>query len=437
MKNFRMMGIAALAMVAVTAQAQTNLFYDGFETGTVGGANGGLDGTIWNNGFVSGAFLGPQIYDATNANGDPVYQGAKGAVVPVQTTSSGRARWWGNLSRAATAAETVVMGFWMYDFYSAAGSGNARQFLQLTDYTNDFSRTAPSALRQLIAIGNWNAGNSGAGLVPAAFNGGFIGNPGSPAVGTFYHARMTSVGAGGPGWANLANSGDGWAVIGHTPQIARTTGWHYFQVVYGPGRAEFYVDGKLAFFANHTRTDTTFDQITLAPAQGSSIPALYDEISVRAFDANKVSVKFDLRDYTGDLATVPVSVEIRDANGNVVSQTPPNTFMDSMNSVTLDAPTSAGTYTVWAKGRNWLAAAEENVSIDALGKHNLRFSLKNGDVTGDNEVGAADFSALAAAYDAVEGDANFLAAADLNGDLEVGAADFSILAANYDEVGAP
>lgn len=62
-------------------------------------------------------------------------------------------------------------------------------------------------------------------------------------------------------------------------------------------------------------------------------------------------------------------------------------------------------------------------------------ALVNGDVNGDNEVGAADFSALAAAYDAVLGDPGFSASADLNKDDEVGAADFSILAASYDETG--
>lgn len=55
-----------------------------------------------------------------------------------------------------------------------------------------------------------------------------------------------------------------------------------------------------------------------------------------------------------------------------------------------------------------------------------------GDINGDGEVGAADFSAQAAAYDAVLGDPNWDADADLNRDGEVGAADFSILAANYD-----
>lgn len=55
-----------------------------------------------------------------------------------------------------------------------------------------------------------------------------------------------------------------------------------------------------------------------------------------------------------------------------------------------------------------------------------------GDINGDGEVGAADFSILASAYDSVDGDPNWNAAADINGDGEVGAADFSILAANYD-----
>lgn len=93
----------------------------------------------------------------------------------------------------------------------------------------------------------------------------------------------------------------------------------------------------------------------------------------------------------------------------------------------------AGSRSLRIRGRTWIYKAVP-VTIGTA-HQTVSVSLINGDINGDNEVGAADFSQLAAAYDAVPEDPNFVRNADLNGDEEVGAADFSILAANYDEVG--
>lgn len=93
-----------------------------------------------------------------------------------------------------------------------------------------------------------------------------------------------------------------------------------------------------------------------------------------------------------------------------------------------------GTYDFYYKGDTFLRSSFPGVTIFGS-TINVNMTLTNGDVNGDNEVGAADFSQLAAAYDAVLGDSNYDANADLNDDDEVGAADFSILAAQYDEVG--
>lgn len=93
-----------------------------------------------------------------------------------------------------------------------------------------------------------------------------------------------------------------------------------------------------------------------------------------------------------------------------------------------------GNFIVRAKASHWLSQGP-TVNLNGGVPGFINHLLLNGDCNNDNEVGAADFSVLAAAYDSVQGDPNYNANADLNGDEEVGAADFSILAANYDEVG--
>lgn len=67
-----------------------------------------------------------------------------------------------------------------------------------------------------------------------------------------------------------------------------------------------------------------------------------------------------------------------------------------------------------------------------VGNALMRFAIPiPGDINGDNEVGPADFSLLAAAFGSFVGDPNYNAAADINGDEEVGPADFAILSANF------
>lgn len=98
-------------------------------------------------------------------------------------------------------------------------------------------------------------------------------------------------------------------------------------------------------------------------------------------------------------------------------------------------PAVPGSYTVRIKPtyhlsrlRTVTTVANQNVNLGTI-------SFIAGDANGDNEIGAADFSLLAAAYDRVDGEPQYRIGSDFNGDGEVGAADFSILAANYDAVG--
>lgn len=101
---------------------------------------------------------------------------------------------------------------------------------------------------------------------------------------------------------------------------------------------------------------------------------------------------------------------------------------------TIPAPRPAGVYDLSVKVGTWLRRTLQ-VNVTTASATGLVFDCPNGDCNGDNEVGAADFSILAAAYDTLMGQPAYRANADLDGDGEVGAIDFSILAAYYDQVG--
>lgn len=101
----------------------------------------------------------------------------------------------------------------------------------------------------------------------------------------------------------------------------------------------------------------------------------------------------------------------------------------------LASTTPTGTVDLRIRLQNSLFKRINNVTFPVSLATPILVPAKLGDIIGDNEIGAADFSVMAYAYDSVPGDTNWVYQADLNADNEVGAADFSILAVNYDEVG--
>lgn len=107
-----------------------------------------------------------------------------------------------------------------------------------------------------------------------------------------------------------------------------------------------------------------------------------------------------------------------------------NLSLNGAGQFTLGGNFNSGTYNVFVKGSHWLQKVQ-TLTFGTNGSVNVSFSLINGDVDGDNEVGASDLSALSAAFLSTFGDPGFNAAADLDGDDEVGASDLSILSANF------
>jgi len=66
---------------------------------------------------------------------------------------------------------------------------------------------------------------------------------------------------------------------------------------------------------------------------------------------------------------------------------------------------------------------------------NISFSLRNGDVNGDNIVEDQDYSIMGKAWYTLVGDPNYDARADLNGDGAVEDQDYSILGLNWYQSG--
>lgn len=153
--------------------------------------------------------------------------------------------------------------------------------------------------------------------------------------------------------------------------------------------------------------------------------------------AKRITGNFVFNGLSDPAATQPSRAEIQVRNSSGTTIYSQEVVIGPGGAFSVDAPNAlvAGTYQVYAKIDHWLGKLSSAVTTATATTSVGSLSLKNGDVNNDDEVGAADFSVLASAYDAVTGDPNFVAFADLNRDGEVGAADFSILAANYDEVG--
>lgn len=149
---------------------------------------------------------------------------------------------------------------------------------------------------------------------------------------------------------------------------------------------------------------------------------------------NRISGNLGLNGYQGNIANRPLTLQLMQPGTNtVLAQLPLGaTGIGSAQFNLLSA--TAGMVDIVIGGSGFLTKRWANIDLNACDPV-LSGALVNGDINGDNEIGAADFSLLAAAYDTVSGDPGFSAAADLNGDGEVGAADFSILAGNYDAVG--
>ncbi len=146
-----------------------------------------------------------------------------------------------------------------------------------------------------------------------------------------------------------------------------------------------------------------------------------------------VSGKVELGDFGGDITTVPIVVQLRNAGSTDPLRTV-TLHLDSAGNYTLpDVPN--GNYDLAFKASHWLRKVVRNVTVSGANVGGVNASLVNGDIDGDNEVTLFDFGGLVAAFGSVPGDANWNPDADLDGDAEVTLFDFGVLVRHFGETG--
>jgi hypothetical protein len=91
----------------------------------------------------------------------------------------------------------------------------------------------------------------------------------------------------------------------------------------------------------------------------------------------------------------------------------------------------AGTYDVFVKLNKHLKKGFADITISSGSTSISGGSFIPGDVTGNNSIGIADFSAFSAAYGTEDGEAGFNPSADLNCDDAISLPDFSIFSSNF------
>lgn len=140
-----------------------------------------------------------------------------------------------------------------------------------------------------------------------------------------------------------------------------------------------------------------------------------------------VSGTINLQDWVGSPQQVTLELVPTDSSPTeTVTVTPNGSGAYSFNT------TLRGEFNVFAKASHWLRKSLGSpLLISSSAINSVNFSLVNGDVDGDNEVGSSDLSAVSSAFLASVGDPNYNANADLDGDGEVGSNDLSILSNNY------
>lgn len=178
--------------------------------------------------------------------------------------------------------------------------------------------------------------------------------------------------------------------------------------------------------------DVTFngswDVTSNSTAVGNVVVTLETDLAAGSSTINGTVL---LEDWTASVVGRSMSWQLLDSNGTPVESGTTTLGAGGVYSIT--PTTSTGLYTLTMKASHWLKGGVENIALGGTATAN--FSLINGDVDGDNEVGPGDFGQLATAFLSVDGDPNWNANADLDGDGEVGPGDFGILANNFLEAG--
>lgn len=205
-------------------------------------------------------------------------------------------------------------------------------------------------------------------------------------------------------------------------------------------RFRFFQDDAVTSYTEHTNFHVALLRIYSHPIEDAEAEALADGV----MGARTISGKLNLGIYQTDKnPTWSFEAQIRDANGTTVEQHTVN--VNAAWEYSLQT-TLTGSYTVWIKGKHWLANQAEGVVIGMAGASNVDLTLTNGDIDGDNSVTLLDYDIFSEYFDRSSGDSDWTTTgsngfapieADLDGDEAVTLIDYDIFSASFDLAGIP
>lgn len=145
-----------------------------------------------------------------------------------------------------------------------------------------------------------------------------------------------------------------------------------------------------------------------------------------------------LEDYVGSQSQA-VSIELIGPGG----ESHPAVPLDPSGDFSITTNTR-GTYDIRVKGSHWLAKKVGSITVWHSGVSGLSFSLKNGDIDGDNVVTLLDYDIFSTYFDKNSADTDWMTPgpngfapfqADIDGDGAVTLLDYDIYSKSFDETG--
>lgn len=195
------------------------------------------------------------------------------------------------------------------------------------------------------------------------------------------------------------------------------------------GMAYNWVNDKIYLVDNTTDNLYTIDRATgLATVVGSL--GASNLLGLVYIGPTRLTGRVQLQDWSGGYAGRQVQIYIYPAGGGSLADTRIAT-LDAHGRFMIPTGVVPGNYDIYAKSSHWLQQVRTNVPVTTAGATGVNFSLINGDIDWDNEVGIGDYSRLSTSYNLSLGDTGYDVEADLNGDDSVDIGDYSILSSNY------
>ncbi len=151
-----------------------------------------------------------------------------------------------------------------------------------------------------------------------------------------------------------------------------------------------------------------------------------------------ISGTVELQDWVGpnnDGSPEGITVEVQLQNQASIIITTHTATLDGNGEFTITG-IAAGTYNVRIKASHWLAVVQEGLVVNG-GNTTIAtpFSLVNGDIDGDNQIGATDYAAWNNSNNTGPNDPNWNPNADLDGDEYIDLSDYIIWNKNMDQTG--